>query len=126
MNAARTPKPGTTWLTVAAAQTEVHAFGFCVATRSGPSCNHQRVNRAQVRLCCDWLQTFGRKTKTIRRQRSSYGYKHEVERWASSSGKHVYISNGAFIVAAKRAGYTIEQADHALSPNAFFNLAVAR
>ena len=54
----------------------------------------QLLERAEeVQLCCDWLDLVLQR-KTINRKRSSYGYKHEVQRYFGQ-----YVSNGAFIAA---------------------------
>jgi len=48
----------------------------------------------QVDLCIEFIQKYLQPAKKLHR-RSSYGWKHVVERWAET-----YITNGAFIMAA--------------------------
>lgn len=73
----------------------------------------------QVMACMAWIILFTTKTKTIRPTRSSYGYKHGVE---NATG--IYISNGAFIEAARRTGYNMTQIRG--GPNAHFNMSLQR
>lgn len=49
----------------------------------------------QVELCSKFINAFCIKTQKYSNTRTSYGYKHDVERHFNS-----YISNGAFIKAA--------------------------
>lgn len=58
----------------------------------------------EINLCIKWLQTVPTVTKAINYERSSYGYKHDVERWAQT-----YISNDSFKMAAHRMGLTVVQ-----------------
>ena len=58
----------------------------------------------------DWCRHFLAeetiKTKKVDTSRTSYGWKHDVERWIKSLGlRHEHISNGAFIVAALERGH---------------------
>lgn len=70
----------------------------------------------EIELCEKWINTIGKRTNTINRRRSSYGYKHDVERWAGQ-----YICNDSFKIAAKSCGLMIETADrHGL--NEYYNL----
>ncbi len=75
----------------------------------------------QVYLCELWIEKFLKPTKTIRRLRNSYGYKHDVERWSERidpipsishlSGDpwlkagRIYIPEPAFTEAMIRQGY---------------------
>ncbi len=74
----------------------------------------------QVTRCVEWLQLFATPRKTVNYKIGSYGLKHVVERWAGT-----YITNGAFLLAAHRAGYKIIP-DEPLSPNAHFCMSFAR
>jgi hypothetical protein len=75
----------------------------------------------QVALCRMWIREIMRPQSDMGR-RTSYGYKHDVERWAEETqGTHHYIANGAFITAAIEEGYLYERADEG-SPNAVFNM----
>jgi hypothetical protein len=56
------------------------------------------------------------------RRIGSYGYKHDVENWSSARGKHKYIANGAFILAAFREGFWVK----ATGINAVFNFSVPK
>jgi len=62
---------------------------------------------AQVATAMAWLRMVNSR-KTINRRQTSYGYKHEVERWAAANGGHHYVSNGSFLMAAKRLGFRIQ------------------
>lgn len=74
---------------------------------------------AQVQLCIDWIQTYGIRTKTVRKKRGSYGWKHVIERKTG-----LYVSNGAFLEAANRLGFTIKPLG--TGPNALLNITVDR
>lgn len=54
----------------------------------------------------EWLEQ-ARRTRTIRRRRTSYGWKHVAERWHSrrSPGRDPYIAEGMFIAAAIHLGF---------------------
>lgn len=77
-------------------------------------------DEGQVALCLDWLRRYARHRKTANTSIGSYGLKHAVERWAGT-----YISNGAFIEAARHVGAGIVPVGP-LSPNAWFRLAYDR
>src|SRR5262249_7539278 len=65
-------------------------------------------DRDQVDICKMFIEQVCEPTKTIQRDRGSYGWKHDVESWADGAGEHVYISNGAFIQAAHELGIRIK------------------
>lgn len=70
-----------------------------------------------VQLCVEWLlrhDAFNRR-KTINPKRTSYGWKHVVER---SAGK--YVSNGEFICAALYLKYKIKR--DGVGPNVYLNI----
>lgn len=76
----------------------------------------------QIALCRAWLQSHVRATKTIRPRTLSYGLKHRVESWSrrfTGTADYLYVSNGAFIVAAALEGFALERV-HWTSPNALF------
>lgn len=94
----------------------------------------------EIEICLRWLALFGLKRTRINSRLSSYGLKHVVERWTEGQAPSFtmtdrngrewtqatrYISNGAFIEAAKRAGYRIERCAP-LSPNANFDIAILK
>jgi hypothetical protein len=62
-----------------------------------------------------FLSHFGRR-KTLNRKSSSYGLKHQAERFAGG-----YVANGTFIAAALVLGFTAQRT-HPGSPNAWFNI----
>lgn len=79
-------------------------------------------DESEIEVCTAWLRKFADPTPRIRRKHTSYGLKHAVERWtAREQGTRGYVSNGAFIEAARRLGYRIEPTSPG-SPNAFFNI----
>jgi hypothetical protein len=97
----------------------------------------ERLNEDQIKICTAWLMLHAIPTARLSRRTNSYSYKHRVERWTHATGPHrlsdldgnrwtssyYYISNGAFIEAARRIGYRVEPT-HAGSPNAHFNFRV--
>jgi len=74
----------------------------------------------QVVLCVEWLLQYATPRKTANLKIGSYGLKHIVENWAKT-----YISNGAFILAARRQGVKIVP-NNPNSPNAYSCLNYAR
>lgn len=80
---------------------------------------------AQVAWCRRFLREETVMTEEINEQRTSYGLKHEVEKWASAKElyEHVHISNGAFIQAAKQEGFWVQDE---MPLNAKFNLCLKR
>jgi hypothetical protein len=68
-----------------------------------------------VGRCADWIKANTTPRKTINRDRSSYGLKHDVER---ASG--TYVTNGAFIAAAIGLGFSFKTR----GPNAYFNFGI--
>jgi hypothetical protein len=79
----------------------------------------QRLAEAidEVRAAADWVKGQQR-SPTINDLRSSYGYKHCVERWFRTKGTRVYVANGSFIAAAIGLGWEHEISDG--SPNVGF------
>lgn len=74
----------------------------------------------EINLCTKWLQTVPTVTKAINYERSSYGYKHDVERWAGC-----YISNDSFIQAARQMGL-MEKPKPGSTLNYCYNLKIKR
>lgn len=69
-----------------------------------------------------YLQTK-EKSRTVSRKNTSYGYKHQAERFHEDRAPGVshYVSNGLLIVAALHLGFTVKRDGN--SPNAFINIA---
>lgn len=64
--------------------------------------------KAQVGLCKKWINEFTTPTVNFRHKRTSYSYKHLVERYYK-----IYISNLAFIVAVKELNFeSLPEAPH--------------
>jgi len=76
-------------------------------------------SESQVAWCVEWLQRFAKPRKTVNRM-SSYGLKHCVEAWCGD-----YVSNGAFIEAARRLGFEVIPCGP-MNPNAVFRLSFDR
>jgi hypothetical protein len=76
------------------------------------------IDPTEVQTCIEWLLAHDAldRRKTINTGRTSYSWKHVVER-----EKDKYISNGAFICAALYLGYKMKRVNDG-SPNAFFNI----
>ncbi len=74
----------------------------------------------EIKLCIEWLQSVPTITKAINHHRSSYGWKHNVERWAGC-----YISNDSFIQAARQMGL-MEAPKPGSSLNYCYNLKIRR
>lgn len=73
----------------------------------------------EVAACADWVKRQD-KIKTFNTSKTSYGYKHTVERWFDHrGGPHLYISNGSFIAAAVGLGFAARLSD-LTSPNVYF------
>lgn len=116
---------------------KVNHYGLYPARRNDVD---EPLVEAQVELCSEWVYRFCRQTTAIRDDHTSYGLKHLVERWYVALGEqrhlidrwgkpiiggHQYVSNGAFIEAARREGYAIRRSAPD-SLNAHFNLMVRR
>ena len=99
------------------------ANGFSYRSRDGQVVAGGRIDsdgtRAEIDAARQFLRECCSQTKTIRPHTSSYGLKHEAERWISR-----YVSNGAFIAAAVLEGYRLERCRN--GPNCFFALASTR
>lgn len=67
----------------------------------------------EIELCEIWISQQ-KKCDKINRKRSSYGYKHDVERWAKQ-----YICNDSFKIAALNTGLMIKTAD---KQNEYYNI----
>ena len=74
----------------------------------------------EVAVCRRWIILNAGHTRRIQRRESSYSYKHRVE---SECGD--YISNEAFIEAARSLGYHTVPCGPA-SPNRYFNMSLPK
>jgi len=85
--------------------------------------------KRQIQLCEDWIKKFCSKTHPnigIVKRRSSYGFKHKVERYyRKEKGFEFdnYVSNGAFIQAAINLQYEVKRTD-LNSPNVYLNIVI--
>jgi hypothetical protein len=95
------------------------ASGFRDEPRAGdtPLTDEDIVN--QISICAWFIGKMCTPTKTFRRLRTSYGWKHVVE-----NALGLYVCNGAFIAAMILAGYRVERCVRR-SPNAVFNIHVS-
>ena len=75
----------------------------------------------EVKACFEIIQYWGQR-KQLNRELSSYGLKHEIERFLSTKhGKTQYISNGSLIAAMILCDFQYRRV-HPYSPNAYFNV----
>ena len=82
----------------------------------------------QVAGAAEWLTLCGQRT-TINRDSTSYGLKHEAERWCRAQGhpNGGYICNGALLMAAYGLGFKIQRpSGYQNFPNAYLNIARRR
>jgi hypothetical protein len=89
---------------------------FLVGGVEGPE--RQPPDAEEVQACRRWIRKHVDPSAAIREDHTSYGFKHLVEETIES-----YVSNGAFIEAARREGYEIVR-DSEGSPNALFNMCI--
>ena len=71
---------------------------------------------SEVELCRDWLLLYATPATSCGR-RSSYGLKHDVEKWAGR-----YVSNGAFILAALKNGYRVRSWPDSINATFFMSI----
>lgn len=76
------------------------------------------IEAREINLCIEWLQSVPTITKAINYHRSSYGYKHDVER-----SKGCYISNDSFVQGARQMGLMAVQVS---SQNECYNIKVLK
>lgn len=75
----------------------------------------------EIAACADWIKL--QPTRTAFQSQSSYGRKHDVEKWFEArGGPHMYVSNGSFIAAALGLGIAAKQRPGD-GPNMVFKLA---
>jgi hypothetical protein len=72
-----------------------------------------------------FIAKFGKPRKTISTDHTSYGLKHAAELWSESTGGFPYVSNGAFITAAREMGVRMKPLRPG-SLNAYFALGWTR
>lgn len=70
---------------------------------------------SEIALCEEWLSRFTEPQAKFNNKHTSYGLKHQVEKWADT-----YISNGAFIFAAYSLKYPVKALED--GPNAIFGI----
>jgi hypothetical protein len=75
----------------------------------GPSGRHDDYLSAQIARADEWLRLQSQTKHINTRIGTSYGLKHEVERWhrenRSNQFLDCYVSNGCFLMAAHRLGF---------------------
>jgi hypothetical protein len=82
----------------------------------------------EVEGAIEWLKLC-EQTETVSRRSTSYGLKHEAERWCREQGRPNggYISNGALLMAAYALGFTVYRPTKRPDfPNAFLNISQHR
>jgi len=103
--------------------TKITACGLWPSKQGPRSCNADDLGEPpsenEIATCRTWLRLFAAPTKRIQTAFGSYYLKHLVEHW----GGRLYVSNGAFIEAAKREGYRFKRVIPG-SQNANFNFSV--
>ncbi len=75
-----------------------------------------------INFCIRYIKFFYKKTKNINYNRTSYGYKHDMEdvRKLMYPNKNSYISNGEFIIACMWIGYKFKFKNDCINAN--FNI----
>jgi hypothetical protein len=96
---------------------EITSFGLWPASRvsggvEGPE--RTKPDEKQIAICAEWIAGYLIPAKTFNLKRSSYGLHNIVKRWANN-----YVSNGAFIEAARRAGFEMRRVDDGLADTHF-------
>ena len=76
--------------------------------------NEFKGGEEQIEICLKWLETAPR-VKTKAAGEGSYALKHRVE--SDYRKSHVYVCNGAFMIAARIAGVKTWGPDNWRSPN---------
>lgn len=74
-----------------------------------------RDNAERVAWLVRWIEDNYTRIKSANRQRSSYGYKHQAEKFAPDG----YVANGEFIAAALIVGL---HPTFQVGPNVYFNI----
>lgn len=126
-----TPRDSATTLNRSDVQVDIDGlFPRNGATTVGPP-----PSEIEIAFIQRWIREIAIWRKTPNTTRSSYGLKHDVEKWSVTLGETFaqvdrhgrewsdtrhYVGNGAFIVAMQREGYTATRCSPG-SPNAFFN-----
>ena len=79
-----------------------------------------KLDVREVSICLQWIEANKQYiTKSVRKDHSSYGWKHVVERWVRSHNYPAYVSNGSFIAAAYVYGLKVQKIG---GPNAWVNI----
>jgi hypothetical protein len=103
-------------------QPQLTAYGFDVPAGVDMVTERRNLENAyrEFTACRNFLANR-RKRKTINPKAYSYWLKHDVERWVeSTTGSHLYISEGTLIAAALTAGFTYRKGQNNWS--AYFNI----
>jgi hypothetical protein len=80
-------------------------------TKDGRSSPFSDEALIQVAACVDWIGVQ-QIIQSFNTASSSYGYKHDVERWIEKrGGPHLHVANGSFIAAAVGLGLEWKAAD---------------
>lgn len=72
----------------------------------------------EIAASADWIKRQ-QPIASFNKRHTSYGYKHNVERWFSDRGSRMYVSNGGFIAAALGLGW-VAHLESPRSPNVEF------
>lgn len=93
-------------------------LGLCPTDRTAETVNKLKNATKEISMCIDWIKDNVRVTKAISTKRTSYGLKHNVERYFPDS----YIANGSFIAAALMYGFKHKRVPNDTGRNAYFNM----
>ena len=96
------------------------------ASWDGYAPDRQEEFATEVERTTEWLELCGQ-TKSLGRRQTSYGLKHEAERWCREQGhpNGGYISNGALLMAAYTLQFKVRRPtakNYPNYPNAFLNV----
>ncbi len=87
-----------------------------------PTPDDERPDSRQVAAAKLWLASEGLPRKKLS-VNSSYGFKHQCERWLTKQGYFMSITNGAMIVALIESGFTVRRAK-AGNPNVYAGIKI--
>jgi len=95
----------------------IYEYGLEVISGDASRWSKNPPLEEHIEECRRWLAVYARPSKGWGK-RTSYGYKHTVEAWAGR-----YITNGAFLEAARRMGFELRRVRDNC-PNAFFKMKI--